>query len=88
VRKPEPHELALAVAFLENACKSGQDPEVVASSARSLVPTDVLTYLEKVGVDEVLNGVTTLDQGSPLRTVQGRNFVRKVAKTLLTGSPE
>lgn len=78
----------MAVQFLEGAFSSGQDPAVVATSARALVPTDILAYLEKVGVDQFLGNVPNLDQGSPLRTVQGRSFVRKVAKVLLTGSAE
>ena len=51
-------------------------------------PPDVMRFLEEEGPDVFLNEIVTLDPGSPLRTHNGRTFVRKVAKYLLEGTVE
>lgn len=84
-KKPTPAQVKLAVTFAEGAYKNGTPPETFAQTARNTVPGDLLDYIEEVGVDEFLNSVAKLDQDSPLRTQAGRNYMREVARFLLTG---
>jgi hypothetical protein len=86
VPAPDPTQVALAVNFMESACRNGTDPAMFAASVRSQIPSDVLTYLEEKGVDEFLNKIAKLEPGSPLRNQAGRNWVRSVAKCLLEGT--
>jgi hypothetical protein len=83
--RPAEGDIKLAVTFIENAIRSGTEPEVFAESTRSLVPRNVMAYLEAVGIDEFLGTVSSLDAASPLRTQAGRNWIRKVAKYLVEG---
>jgi hypothetical protein len=83
-RAPDPAELALAVSFIESAVTNGTDPAAFAQGARSMIPADILAYIETVGVDEFLNGIK-LDPSSPLRAQSGRNWIRQVAKILIEG---
>lgn len=85
-RAPDEVEVAAAVAFMEAAIRNGTSPEAFASSAGSMIPADILAYIKQVGVDEFLNKVAKLEQGSPLATQSGRNFARKVGKFLLEGT--
>ena len=83
-RPPDATELALAIQFMESAAANGTPPEAFAASARSAIPGEIFAYLEKVGVDELLNNAN-LDPGSVLRTQSGRNWSRAVVRILLTG---
>jgi hypothetical protein len=84
-RPPDAGEMALAIRFMENAAGNGTDPATFAAGARAAIPADVLLYVEKMGIDEVLNQAT-LEPNSPLRSQGGRNFARKVAQILLEGT--
>lgn len=83
-KPPDPAELAIAVEFMESAFGNGTTPEQFAGSVRSMISSDILAYIEKVGIDEILNNAT-LAQGSPLRSQAARNWLRKVAEILLSG---
>lgn len=77
-----------AILFMEAAFRNGTSPEIFAKSARNMVPGDILAYIKQQGVDHFLNGVAKLEDGSPLATVVGRTWVRKVAKFLLEGTTD
>jgi hypothetical protein len=79
-------EVKRAVQFLETAYKNGHAPQVVAASARNLIPGKILSFLKKKGVDAFLNEVADLEDGSSLATVAGRIYIRNVAKFLLEGA--
>jgi hypothetical protein len=85
IRPPDPNEVRLALSFMESAIQNGTDPASFAATAKSAVPGDVLAYIEKVGIDEILNAAN-LPQDSLLRTQKGRNFSRAVARYLLEGT--
>lgn len=83
-RRPKAAEVKLAVKFMENALNSpGTTPETFARGARNLVPSDVLSFIQRVGIDNFLNQV--VEPGSPLTTIRGRQFARAVAQILLHG---
>lgn len=71
-----------AVGLLETAFRNGQDPNVVASSAKGLVSNEILQALLEIGPDVFMSKVANLQPGSPLANQEGRNWVRKVAKAL------
>ena len=81
----DPAEVATAVTFIETAFRNGTKPEILAASARNLIPRAILTYVKSRGVDSFLNNVAQLDDNSPLATVAGRNYIRSMAKFLLEG---
>ncbi len=83
VRPPKPAEVQTAVEFMENAMKAGAKPETFAATARSLVPGDVLAFIQRVGIDNFLDKV--VKPGSALATIRGRQFARTVAKILVGG---
>lgn len=86
-RKPSAGEIKGAVMFMEAAIRNGTSPETFAESARSAIPADILRYIEAKGPDGFLDEMSQhLEPASPLRGQTGRNFVRKVAKYLLSGS--
>jgi hypothetical protein len=78
-----PATVKIAVEFLESAFRNGQDPAEVATSVRSMVPTDVLTAIKQLGIDGFLEKVARLDSTSPLANQAGRNWTRKLGKALL-----
>lgn len=83
VRPPSAKEVKLAVSFMENAVKNGTDPVKFAATARNLVPTDVLKFIQRVGIDKFLE--TVAEPGSALATIRGRQFARAVAAALVGG---
>jgi hypothetical protein len=87
-RPPDAAEVAIAVNFMESAIQNNTDPAQFAATARSLIPGDILRFIQHVGVDEFLNKVARLEPGSPLTTQTGRNFARAVGKQLLEGTTE
>jgi hypothetical protein len=84
-RPPDAMELTMAVKFMEAASSNGTKPEDFAATARTAISADILAYVEKAGVDEILNAAN-LDPTSPLRTQAGRNWARAVARILLEGA--
>jgi hypothetical protein len=74
-----------AVDFLESAYRNNQDPSEVATSVRSMIPTDVMTAIRELGIDGFLTNVAKLDGTSPLASQAGRNWSRKLGKSLLEG---
>lgn len=84
VKPPDPTEMALAIQFMENAIAGGTEPSAFVQSARSLISNDVIVYVEKTGIDEILN-TANLDPTSVLRSQRGRNWAREVARILLEG---
>jgi hypothetical protein len=83
-RPPDAAELTMALSFMESAAANGTSPEDFAASARAAIPGDVFAYVEKVGIDELLNKAN-LEPGSILRQQAGRNWARAVVKILLEG---
>jgi uncharacterized protein (DUF2164 family) len=84
----DPRDVEKAIMFIEASIRNGTPPEIFAASARNMMPTEILTYIKGKGVDHFLNNVAKLEEGSPLATVVGRTYVRKVAKFLLEGTTE
>ena len=80
-----PATVKIAVDFLETAFRNGQDPAEVATSVRSMIPPDVLTAIRELGIDGFLTNVAKLDGTSALSGQAGRNWTRKLGKSLLEG---
>lgn len=78
-------EVGIAVQFVEAAYSNGTDPATLASTARNLVPADILNYIKSEGVDTFLDNAG-VPESSSLATPGGRNYLRKVAKLLLRGT--
>jgi hypothetical protein len=80
-------QVQMAVTYLENAFRGGQEAPTVAQSLRSqgLVPGDIFQFIREQGVDPLLDKVARLESSSPLATQKGRNWVRNVAKSLVEG---
>ena len=85
--KPDPSDVKMAINFMESAFTAGTTSKDFASSAKSMIPQNILKYIESVGVDTFLNEVAVLEQGSPLRNQAGRLYMKEVAKFLLEGIP-
>jgi hypothetical protein len=83
-RPPKASEVKAALAFMENAIRSNADPAMFGATARNLIPSEILAYMQQVGIDEFLNNAK-LEIGSPLTTQAGRNFARRVFKYLTEG---
>jgi hypothetical protein len=83
--KVDPTEVKMAVSIMESACEKDVDPESFALSARTLVPAEIIRALRVQGVDHFLANVAKLDNNSPLQTMHGKNWVRKVAQVLVGG---
>lgn len=77
------------VGYLERAFAGNQDPEVLAQSARPMVPDEILGWIrehhteQSSGVDLFMGKVAKLPGSSPLSTQSGRNWLRKVGKALI-----
>ena len=82
------HEVQTALQYLEQAYRNGTDPRVVAASSRNLVPQDIQRFIGSKGVDVFLNDVAQLSGDSPLATVLGRQYARKVADLLMNGESQ
>jgi len=80
-----PATIKIAVDFLEMAYKNGQEPADVATSVRSMIPTEIITAIRELGIDGFLTKVAKLDGTSPLSSQGGRNWTRKLGKALLEG---
>ena len=75
--------ISLVVGMLERAFAGDQQPEVVAQSWRMNIPEDVLQALRDHGVDVFLTKVAKLPSTSPLSSLLGKNWVRKVSAELV-----
>lgn len=81
-------EVTVAINFIESAVKNGTDPTAFAQSVRTMVPAQILDLLRTYGADRFLDQIAgqVIDGGSVLRTMSGRQFMRKVTRVLITGS--
>lgn len=86
--KLNPNDIKVAVGFMENAVRNNQDPIQFAESAKSMVPGDILLVIKQMGVEEFLTKVAKVDESSPLMSMAGKNFLRKVVNYLLKGVTE
>jgi hypothetical protein len=84
---PDADDVKMAIGFMENAIRGNADPASFGATARNLVSADILRYLQAVGIEQFLASVQ-LDPGSPLTTVRGRIWARKVFKFLTEGTTE
>lgn len=87
VKKPAKKDVDRAIEFAEAALRAGDSDEKVigfASAARNLMPGDILAYIQQVGPDAFITEAK-LPVGSPLATVRGRTFLKKVFKVLVEG---
>lgn len=84
-RAPDASEVQLALKFMEGALQNGTAPETFATTARSMVPQDILRFIGTVGVDQFLSTVLEPASTSPLATQRGRTWVRAVFKTINGG---
>jgi hypothetical protein len=82
-----PAEVALAISFIENAYRNSTDPVVFARSVRTTVPAQIVDYIREYGVDHFLAHVAKIPDGTPLASMAGKNYLRKVAKILVEGEP-
>lgn len=81
----DPELVKMAVTYMEGAFRAGTTPEIFATSASSRVPDGVVHSLRARGVDDFLSDVAQLESGSPLYTIAGKLWVRKVAAILVDG---
>jgi hypothetical protein len=88
-----PEQVAIVIQYLERAFSAGQEPVIVAQSGKAILPADILSWIQgndndhTNGVDLFLSKVAKLPSTSPLASVLGRNWVRKVGKALVGGTP-
>ena len=87
IEKPSASDVKMAIRFMESAFTAGTSSVAFAQSAKSMIPNNILKYMESVGIDAFLNEVAVLEQGSPLRNQAGRGYIKEVARFLLEGIP-
>lgn len=86
----DPTQLTQIVSYLEQAFGNSVDPDIIAQSARSYIPQDIMTWLrandtEQVsGIDLFMSRVARLPGSSPLATQKGKNWLRQVGKALVS----
>lgn len=90
IELPEVDDASVAkvVGYLEKAFTNRVEPEVVAQSGKSLVPEPILTWIRNndgdvSGVDLFMSKVAKLPSTSPLATLAGQKWLRKVGKALI-----
>lgn len=76
-------KLEMAISYLERAYSGNQDPEVVAQSAKPVLPEEILQSIQTLGIDVFFAKVAKLPSASPLSTQAGKNWIRKVGKALV-----
>lgn len=82
--------LAMIISMLEASFGRDEDPRVVAQTAKSQVPMDILAWIrlnhtEQVsGVDLFMRQVAKLSGTSPLSSQSGREWLREVGAALLS----
>jgi hypothetical protein len=77
-----PMEVAAAMQFVEQAITNGTDPMAFAVSARSMVPTEIISALRQMGPDAFIQAANPPD-GSILYSQRGRNWLRKCVAAML-----
>lgn len=82
VKPPSKEQLELAVGFLESAVQGKSTPDQVARTAGSLIPGNVLAFIQQTGVDQLLAAIQQHKPHSVLVTQKGRNYVREVGRHL------
>lgn len=87
IRPPDPQEMTLAITFMEGALEAGTEAAAFAQTAAGVIPSGILNYIARVGVDEFLMNSVELSPESPLRGQRGRNFVRNVWRHLIAAVP-
>lgn len=75
-------ELMQAIGFVENAIRNSVPPATFAQSARSQIPGSILEAIKTQGPDAFIAALP-LVEGSPLRTVAGKSYLRQVIKILV-----
>ncbi len=89
IPKIEEPTIRLIISQLEAAFGRDEDPDIVAQSAKAMIPPDILAWIlqhhtEQVsGVDLFMQKVAHLPGSSPLATQGGRNWLRKVGAILI-----
>lgn len=83
----DPLEVTAARSFIENAIRSGADPEEFARGAASVLPGKLMEAIKEEGIDPFLARVVKPEAGSPLLTMQGKNFLKKALKILAPEDP-
>lgn len=89
IPKIEEPTIRLIISQLEAAFGRDEDPDIVAQSAKAMIPPDILAWIlqhhtEQVsGVDLFMQKVAKLPGSSPLATQGGRNWLRKVGAILI-----
>jgi hypothetical protein len=84
VKAPDPADLAAALQIMESSATNSTPPDQFVASVRSMIPGEAITFIAKVGIDEILNKAN-LEPSSVLRTQAGRNWAREVARILVEG---
>lgn len=79
----DPEQVKQAVSFMEGAFKAGTDPATFVQSARPYVPTPMLEAIRALGITSFMVQVAKLEATSPLATMSGRNWLKKVARELI-----
>jgi hypothetical protein len=84
VKQPSPEEVKMAAGFVESAFTAGTEAQTFATTAKVMIPNEILKYVKHVGSDKFLEEASAaLDPGSPLRNQAGRNYLREVVGFLL-----
>lgn len=89
IPKIEEPTLKLIISQLEAAFGRDEDPNIVAQSAKAMIPPDILAWIRQhhseqtSGVDLFMQKVAKLPGTSPLATQGGRNWLRKVGAILI-----
>lgn len=78
-----PDTIRTAITYLERAFEGGQDPAVVAQSARTLVPNDIIVAIRDHGIDVFMTKIAKIPVNSSLSSQEARNWVRKFGTALV-----
>lgn len=90
----DPDQVRQLISYLEHAYANNQDPAILAQSSRSMVPDNVLAFIREnttadmSGVDQFMRKVANLPGTSPLASLAGKTWLRKVGKALLGDTEE
>lgn len=79
----DPEQVKQAVSFMEGAFRSDTDPKTFAASARPFLTENMLGAIRALGITEFLSKVGKISAASPLATMRGRQWTKKVAAALL-----
>jgi hypothetical protein len=84
VKKPSPDEIKAAAGFVESAFSAGTEAQTFATTAKVMIPNEILKYVRHVGPDTFIEEASmALDPNSPLKNQAGRNYLREVVGFLL-----